>query len=222
MGKRYATRPDLCRRSTGGCQLPVLSVRLLVRSGFFARNGDSGSQAIAARAFSEWRTTRSKDATFPVPRSEMLLDRSISYNCGMLVCWYRMTSDELEQAVEAHIASSNTNAPGILGFDANRLIVIKYLPAIRLDDAIKQQHLYAAERAGFTWGDALYVAPVSFPRTTMMYGEVGVVGAYDTSTARTFDESDPAAIALYQEWITWQTPDYLEPLVSGKVLCGIR
>ena len=43
-----------------------------------------------------------------------------------------------------------------------------------------------------------------------MYGEVGVVGAYDTSTARMFDASDPTAIALYQEWITWQTPDYLE------------
>ncbi len=137
-------------------------------------------------------------------------ERLIRHNCVMLICWCRMTTDELERAVETHIASSNANAPGILGVDANRLIVIKYLPASRLDDAIKQQHLYAAERAGFTWGDALYVAPVNFPRTTMMYGEVGVVGTYDTSSARMFDASDPTAISLYQEWITWQTPDYLE------------
>ena len=41
VGKRYATRPDLCRRSTGGCQLPVLSVRLLVRSGFMNNGGES-------------------------------------------------------------------------------------------------------------------------------------------------------------------------------------
>jgi hypothetical protein len=116
----------------------------------------------------------------------------------------------LEQAVEAHIRASTTAAPPLLGIDAGQLHVIKYLPAKYLTDVITGQHLYAAERAGFTWGDALYVAPVRFPRTTMMYGEVGVVGVYETTGTRMFDAAEPAAIALYQEWITWQKAPYLQ------------
>jgi hypothetical protein len=79
------------------------------------------------------------------------------------------------------------------------------MPASFLHDTIKNQHLYASERAGFTWGDGVYVTPVEYPLTTMMYGRVGVVGTFDIENARFFNADDPAGVKLYQQWITYQT-----------------
>ena len=57
-----------------------------------------------------------------------------------------MTSDELQERVEKHIASSTLAAPASLGADGDRLHVIKYLPARYLNDVVANQRLYASER----------------------------------------------------------------------------
>ena len=90
------------------------------------------------------------------------------------------------------------------------LRVIKYVPATYLATILSTGQLYASERAGFTWGAAIYVAPLSSPRTTMMYGHVGIVGTYDTADIRIFDADNSIGIRLYQEWITHQTTSFRE------------
>jgi hypothetical protein len=48
------------------------------------------------------------------------------------------------------------------------------------------------------------VTPIENPRTTMMYGHVGVVGTFPIATARFFDADDSTGIDLYQQWIVYQ------------------
>ena len=121
-----------------------------------------------------------------------------------------MEIGDLERQIDEFISrSGNTPALQSLISEGN-LDVVKYMPAAYLENVLARGQLYAAERAGFTWGDAVYVAPLSCPLTTMMYGEVGVVGTYRDSQSRFFDASDPAGIRLYQEWIVQQTVPYLD------------
>lgn len=135
--------------------------------------------------------TRDRTRALPRPRTHEgeqlgIVDR---HNHGL------MTIDELQRRVEAHATSSSANGPVVLGALGGDLLVVKYLPSSRLEDCLNHQHLYASERAGFTWGDALYVTPVAFPGTTMMYGEVGVVGTYRLPAGnRMFDAGDPGAL----------------------------
>ena len=113
--------------------------------------------------------------------------------------------------VNQYISDSTSNARGIFSIGIGVLEVIKYMPARFLEDAIANQRLYASERAGFTWGDAIYVAPVDFPKTTMMYGEVGVVGHYPVNeTTNFFDASNARGVSLYQQWIATQGKPYDE------------
>jgi hypothetical protein len=82
------------------------------------------------------------------------------------------------------------------------LLVIKYIPSIRLNDVLQNGMLFAPNSSGYTWGDAVYVAPLDTPFSTMMYGEVGIVGRYRPETV--FDGTDPRGVLLYQRWIQTQ------------------
>lgn len=121
-----------------------------------------------------------------------------------------MTIDELESKIEEFIIGSGNNTSVTQMIQNHRLMVIKYMPAEYLESALNRQQLYASERAGFTWGDAIYVAPIVYPRTTMMYGEVGVVGIFPADSKRFFDAEDPRGIALYQQWIVHDAALYRE------------
>jgi hypothetical protein len=121
-----------------------------------------------------------------------------------------MTITELEQEIEGLVLIGGKNTVLVSELDGDELRVVKYMPAEYLADTLAFGKLYAAERAGFTWGDAIYVAPAGFPLCTMMYGEVGVVGTYSVLAARCYDASNPKGIRLYQDWITFQTTLYRE------------
>jgi hypothetical protein len=117
----------------------------------------------------------------------------------------------LADEIGRYILESSRRARDLFSTSEGLLMVIKYLPANRVQDAIASQRLYASEKPGFTWGDALYVAPVEFPRTTMMYGEAGVVGIFAVSRdTRFFDGADTQGISLYQRWIALQGRPYTE------------
>lgn len=120
-----------------------------------------------------------------------------------------MTISEIEHDVEQYVTES-ANAPASTDIlSDSHPYVIKYLPSKHLPAVLSLGQLYASERAGFTWGDAIYVAPVSRPLSTMMYGQVGVVGLYPR-TGRFFDARNTRGIDLYQEWIRHQTRPYRE------------
>src|ERR1700677_372210 len=102
-----------------------------------------------------------------------------------------MSFAELEQNIEAYITAS-ASAPRIRQMHAGaetkgRLHVIKYLPSERLLDVLHTGKLFAAGKPGYTWGDAVYVAPLASPLSTMMYGMVGVVGWLDPAQLRFYD-----------------------------------
>jgi hypothetical protein len=87
------------------------------------------------------------------------------------------------------------------GSEQHKIYVIKYTAAKFLSDILTTGSLYAANVPGYTWGDAVYVAPIAYPRSTMMYGQAGIVGSLDTTGMTFYDAVDPAGIAYYQDWI---------------------
>jgi hypothetical protein len=119
-----------------------------------------------------------------------------------------MNIAELEEEVENYVDQSGDVSALKSLIVSDELRVVKYIPAEYLANTLARGQLYASERAGFTWGDAIYVSPVAMPLTTMMYGEVGVVGTYPTEGTRFFDAINPVGLGLYQQWITTQTVPY--------------
>ena len=122
----------------------------------------------------------------------------------------RMTIGDIDRKVEEYVLECD-DSPGLsAALSEIHPYVIKYLPARHLATVLSVGQLYASERAGFTWGDAIYVSPVSQPLSTMMYGQVGVVGVYTRAGRRLFDARESRGIDLYQEWIRHQARPYRE------------
>ncbi len=91
--------------------------------------------------------------------------------------------------------------------------VIKYLPPIRLKSCrhsapggAGSKRVFAADKPGYTWGDAVYVCPLQRPFSSMFYGRVGVVGTVDPQ--RVYDAADAQGRSYYQDWIRGQSKWY--------------
>src|SRR4051812_41019320 len=112
-----------------------------------------------------------------------------------------MSLADLERDIERYVDSSRAHPLITSIVEEDVIQIVKYMPARQLNTVLASQQLYASERAGFTWGDAVYVTPVRYPRSTMMYGQVGVVGEFNSSTARFYDAVDRLGVNLYQRWI---------------------
>lgn len=115
---------------------------------------------------------------------------------------------DLEADIEEFILASQQHSDLQALIENESILLMKYIPAERLSDTLIQQHLYASERSGFTWGDAIYVTPAKYPKTTMMYGDVGVVGRWSTTNKRFFNAADMRGVDLYQRWIVTQPSPY--------------
>jgi len=119
-----------------------------------------------------------------------------------------MNITDIEREIEQYLVEV-TDSPALREMITDEYpYVIKYLPPKHLATVLSRGELYASERSGFTWGDAIYVAPLSRPLSTMMYGQVGVVGKYPRTGRRFFDASNARGVDLYQEWIRHQTRAY--------------
>ncbi len=116
-----------------------------------------------------------------------------------------MSLAEIEEMIRDHIAASAVT-PWIQGTyqddPAGKLYVIKYTSPQHLSEILRTGKLFASHKPEFTWGDAVYVAPLAHPLSTMMYGAAGVVGWVQPSTMNFYDATDPAGIGFYQQWIT--------------------
>jgi hypothetical protein len=113
-----------------------------------------------------------------------------------------LTLDALESEIEVFILSNKAYCSTCVQMSSGGdVLVLKYMPASRLSATLSGQKLYASKEPGYTWGDALYVAPLGKPLSTMMYGDIGVVGRVDFSTMRVFNATDSNGIKYYQYWI---------------------
>lgn len=91
--------------------------------------------------------------------------------------------------------------------------VIKYLPPSRVKlfqqsarPTSSPKRLFAADKPGYTWGDAVYICPLKWPFSGMLYGRAGVVGT--VAPQRVYDAVDPQGISYYQQWIQAQSKWY--------------
>jgi hypothetical protein len=121
---------------------------------------------------------------------------------------------DLEATITQHL-TTGANNPRLgaslgTGVNANKLYVIKYTAPKFLSGILATKSLYASETPGYTWGDAVYVAPLSYPRSTMMYGAAGVVGWLDAGKLTCYDAVDPSGISYYQDWIRYFPPLYAQ------------
>lgn len=83
--------------------------------------------------------------------------------------------------------------------------VVKYFKADYLEGFLtgnNRKKIFISSTAGFTWGDGVYLTPLQFPRSGMMYGRVGVLGWFKVDAKRVYNAIDYRGISLYQEWIT--------------------
>jgi len=97
----------------------------------------------------------------------------------------------------------------------SRLWVLKYIPARFVASFCKDRRLVVSTTPGFTWGDGIYVVPLRFPYSSMMYGRIGVMGWVDAAGLRVYDATRPRGIELYQEWI--QTRTFLYRLLTTTI-----
>ena len=116
--------------------------------------------------------------------------------------------DVIERQIEDFVENNKRHCAQILGVRKGNLLVLKYMPANRLSGALSRQMLYASKEPGYTWGDAVYVAPLRTPLSNMMYGDVAVIGKADFENMRVFDATEPHGILYYQQWIRHHTRLY--------------
>jgi hypothetical protein len=125
-----------------------------------------------------------------------------------------MSLDDVEALIKQHLATGPSNAMLRASLethaDRSKLYVIKYTVPKFLSDILLTESLFASRTPGYTWGDAVYVAPLSSPRSTMMYGAAGVIGWLAAENMIFYDAVDSRGIEYYQEWITYFRPLYTQ------------
>jgi len=89
--------------------------------------------------------------------------------------------------------------------EGGKVWVLKYMPPQYLTDFLVHKQLVISATPGFTWGDGIYVSPLTNPYSTMMYGRIGVLGRLDGAAVKAYDASDRRGLELYQEWIQHST-----------------
>lgn len=89
------------------------------------------------------------------------------------------TLDVLEDAIGSYISEQHDSLLDRFQVNADSLYVAKYMNATWLSRVLDDQRLYASNEPGFTWGDAVYVAPLITPfqhhdvRRSSRCGDVG-------------------------------------------------
>jgi len=112
--------------------------------------------------------------------------------------WIRKSKERL-------FASYNIEKPEDEKFWVLKFFPPKYLEAFRSNG----NRLWISCKPGFTWGDGIYVSPLAYPFSTMIYGRAGIMGYFDWSEdVRVYDSVDPEGIRLYQHWIEQKTQLY--------------
>lgn len=124
-----------------------------------------------------------------------------------------LTSTAMRRLVENQITDfARSQLFGLAGTSGN--YAIKYVRSERAKDyeAPGQTPLYVSKTPALTWGTATYVAPVSTPLTSALYGRVGLVSTYDPTGWRVFDATRPAAASAYIAWVKSQ-PSHFRTLL---------
>ncbi|HEX9941627.1 MAG TPA: hypothetical protein VGG03_06410 [Thermoanaerobaculia bacterium] len=112
------------------------------------------------------------------------------------------TIGEVEKYVGDWIeGSSESFRTEFMGSD-RKFWVLKFFSPRFLEAFLRDPRLAISATPGFTWGDGVYVTPLSCPYSTMMYGRIGVMGwVHADDMRRAYDASRVRGTDLYLEWI---------------------
>jgi len=111
--------------------------------------------------------------------------------------------DQIENDVENWIQQSTSTFEHNYKDAGGRVWVLKFFPPRYLRDFFNcGQRLHISVTPGYTWGDGVYVVPLRFHYSTMMFGRIGVMGwIHSRDAQRIYDASLRRGKELYQEWI---------------------
>src|SRR5687767_3103484 len=98
---------------------------------------------------------------------------------------------------------SSTNAFRAAFVEADRVWVLKYIPARFLKSFLAAKQMIVSATPGFTWGDGVYVAQLRHPYSTMMYGRAGLMGWLPWMDRQTAYDATRRGVDLYLEWIQY-------------------
>jgi hypothetical protein len=112
------------------------------------------------------------------------------------------TLRSLEAEIEDFILHGKHRFETQFKHDDGAAYVVKYMLPARLGSFMTNKLLYASDVPSYTWGDAVYVAPLVGPFSTMIFGRVGIVGTIDPQ--RVYDATGTAGKDYYQQWIRFQ------------------
>jgi len=117
-----------------------------------------------------------------------------------------MTLDQIEADIRTHIDDSTRSFHA----QADDVVwIVKYLAPRWLEKFMASGELGISRTPGFTWGDGVYVAPLSHPYSSAMYGRAAIVGLVDRKhLQKVYDAADPKGLVLYQHWIRFQVTLY--------------
>lgn len=120
----------------------------------------------------------------------------------------------IDAAVESSIAEfTSTAVHRDLLRAARRPLAIKYVPSRWAAAHSVKWPLKISSSPLQTWGTATYVAPITHPLSSALYGRIGVVTDFDPTGWRVFDATGPSARVLYDRWARAQ-PEYWNLLLT--------
>jgi hypothetical protein len=114
----------------------------------------------------------------------------------------------LEAQIHDYIVAEGNSLDSYTEILGGRKVVwlVKYLSSNYLKHFLSLRKMRISTSRGFTWGDAVYAAPLMFPYSSMIYGRAGIVGYINRSRiARIFRADQLSGIQLYHQWITFQS-----------------
>lgn len=111
----------------------------------------------------------------------------------------------MEQAIDKNVSGTFGRIIRSGPRSAGAPLCIKYVPTKYAGKYFNPGgRLRISSNTGFTWGTGTYVAPLSYPLSSAIFGRVGVVATFDPGAWRVFDATDQAKAQLYVEWLQRQ------------------
>ena len=110
----------------------------------------------------------------------------------------KISTYQLQTEIEAWISKSQSVFQDYV--ENQKAWVIKYCHPNTLRAFNKVHIMPISNRPGYTWGTGIYVTPLKYPRSTMTYGKVGIVGYLETSGLRVYNALEDDGLALFQAW----------------------
>jgi hypothetical protein len=109
-------------------------------------------------------------------------------------------ANDVEKAIESY---NDSRLSAIVGDAGDELLVLKFVGTRRESHYATPRPLKISVTPALTWGTASYVTPLALSLSSLLYGRMGLVGAFDPHAWRIFDATEPSAKRAYVSMAYW-------------------